>query len=542
MAQALNKEPNVIELKPNASLHIKPGCDWSSVFAKLRAAAPDAFDADGALLNCVAGNWSAGVGSAGVGAASVSRHTLISPIDQSRLGFLSMLDAPQATRAVEAAAEEEAAWANTPLEQRIHKVRATLNAMRTHRDALVLSIAWEIGKPYALAAADVDRCIEGVAWYCDHIAPMLQGRTPLGLVSNIASWNYPLSVLMHAVLVQTLAGNSIIAKTPTDGGGYAIGVCVALARRNGLPISLVSGPGGPLSKALVRHARIDCLSFVGGRETGRDIELNLIDTSKRYMLEMEGVNAWGVWDFSQWDTLAPALKKGYEYAKQRCTAYPRFVVERRLLPAFLETYLKVVKSVRFGHPLAVASDEDPFPTLEFGPLINAKKVRELNDRWADALARGAMPIYERPLSDGAFIANQDTSAYFAPRTILDLPRTSTLYHAEPFGPIDSIIVVDGVEEMIAEMNVSNGNLVSSIATDDDKLAERMKAELRAFKVGHNAVKSRGDRQEPFGGLGQSWKGCFVGGKHLVRAVTSGPGDEHLAGNFRESFRAPDDLT
>lgn len=526
----------VVEPKPATMLHIKSGCDWPTVFASLRAAAPEAFDADGALLNCAAGTWSAGIGG-----GSASRHALTSPIDQSRLGFLTMLDAAQATHAVEAAANEADAWSKTPLESRIRAVRATLDAMRAHRDALVLSIAWEIGKPYALAAADVDRCIEGVAWYCDHIAPMLMGRSPLGLVSNIASWNYPLSVLMHAALVQTLCGNSIIAKTPTDGGGYAIGLCVALARRNGLPISLVSGPGGPLSKALVRHAHIDCLSFVGGRETGRDIELNLIDTTKRYMLEMEGVNAWGIWNFSQWDTFAPALKKGFEYAKQRCTAYPRFVVERRLLPAFLDTYFKVVKSLRFGHPLAVAHDQDPLPTLEFGPLINAKKVRELTGLWDDALARGAMPLYERPLSDGLFIAGQDTSAYFAPRTLLDLPRTSKLYHAEPFGPLDSIIVVDGVEEMIAEMNVSNGNLVASVATDDAKLAERMKAELRAFKVGHNTVKSRGDRQEPFGGLGQSWKGCFVGGKHLVRAVTSGPGDEHLAGNFRESFRAPDDL-
>lgn len=538
MSPLHSTESSAMELKPDAPrLHIKPGCDWSSVFARLRAATTEAFDADGALLNCVGGTWSASVAN-----ATSSRHALISAVDQSPLGALCMLDAAQAARAVEAAAGEAAAWSKMPLEDRIHAVRAALNAMRTHRDALVLSIAWEIGKPHALAAADVDRCIDGVAWYCDHIAPMVQGRTPLGLVSNIASWNYPLSVLMHAVLVQILAGNSVIAKTPTDGGGYAIGVCVALARRNGLPISLVSGPGGPLSKALVRHAHIDCLSFVGGRETGRDIELNLIDTSKRYMLEMEGVNAWGVWDFSQWDTLAPLLKKGYEYAKQRCTAYPRFVVERRLLPAFLETYFKVVKSVRFGHPLAVARDEDPLPTLEFGPLINAKKVRELTSLWDDALARGAMPIYQRPLSDGAFIPGQDTSAYFAPRALLDLPRTSKLYHAEPFGPLDSIVVVDGVEEMVAEMNVSNGNLVASIATDDEKLAERLKSELRAFKVGHNAVRSRGDRQEPFGGLGQSWKGCFVGGKHLVRAVTRGGGDEDLAGNYRESFRAPDDLT
>jgi acyl-CoA reductase-like NAD-dependent aldehyde dehydrogenase len=42
-----------------------------------------------------------------------------------------------------------------------------------------------------LALADVVRCFEGVRWYLDELEPMLTGRTPLGLVSNIASWNYP---------------------------------------------------------------------------------------------------------------------------------------------------------------------------------------------------------------------------------------------------------------------------------------------------------------------------------------------------------------
>lgn len=71
----------------------------------------------------------------------------------------------------------------------------------------------------------------------------MEGRKPLGLISNIASWNYPLSVLIHAVLVQCLAGNSVIAKTPTDGGIHAVTLAMALARRRGLPVSLVSGSG-----------------------------------------------------------------------------------------------------------------------------------------------------------------------------------------------------------------------------------------------------------------------------------------------------------
>ena len=83
------------------------------------------------------------------------------------------------------------------------------------------------------------------------------------------------------------------------------------------------------------------------------------------------------------------------------------------------------------------------------------------------------------------------------------------------------------------MNASNGSLVASIATDDDNLAARVGEELQAFKVGVNKPRSRGDREEVFGGKGASWKGAFVGGDLLVRAVTIGPeGDkEQLYGNF-----------
>jgi hypothetical protein len=52
-----------------------------------------------------------------------------------------------------------------------------------------------------------------------------------------------------------------------------------------------------------------------------------------------------------------------------------------------------------------------------------------------------------------------------------------------------------IEELISEMNVSNGNLVSSIACDDAADAHRVMAEPRAFKTGWNTVRSRGDRDE-----------------------------------------------
>jgi len=62
--------------------------------------------------------------------------------------------------------------------------------------------------------------------------------------------------------------------------------------------------------------------------------------------------------------------------------------------------------------------------------------------------------------------------------------------------------------------------------------------VHAFKVGINRPRSRGDKAEPFGGRGASWKGAFVGGELLVHAVTQGPPTEHLFGNFPDYQRYP----
>jgi acyl-CoA reductase-like NAD-dependent aldehyde dehydrogenase len=110
-------------------------------------------------------------------------------------------------------------------------------------------------------------------------------------------------------------------------------------------------------------------------------------------------------------------------------------------------------------------------------------------------------------------------------------------HAEPFGPVDTIVVVDTEAELLAAMNASNGALVASLACDDDELAAKLAGEVQAFKVGINKPRSRGDKAEPFGGVGASWKGAFVGGELLVQAVTD-VSDDRLYGNFPGYNRYP----
>src|SRR5256886_10217975 len=156
-------------------------------------------------------------------------------------------------------------------------------------------LAGEIGKPWRLACSDVDRALDGVRWYVTQIERQVAGRDPLpGLVSNIASWNYPMSVLVHAELVQLLAGNAVIAKTPSQGGAVCLTVAHALMRRAGLPVTLVSGSGEELSEVLVRAAEIGAVAFVGGRSNGGQGAAAPPHTGKRHIIQHEGLNGEGV--------------------------------------------------------------------------------------------------------------------------------------------------------------------------------------------------------------------------------------------------------
>ncbi|WP_405793183.1 aldehyde dehydrogenase family protein [Streptomyces sp. NBC_01506] len=510
------------------TLILKPGTAWSDAWQNCLTVAPEAFR-DDHVLNLWAASWQSG------------GRTLpaYSPVDGSPIAGPPRLDAEAAQRAVRASLDQHHAWRHIPLPERRARVSATLDALAEHRELLALLLVWEIGKPWRLAQADVDRAIDGVRWYVDGVEPMLAGRSPLpGPVSNIASWNYPMSVLVHAMLVQALAGNAVIAKAPTDGGVACLTLAAALAVREGLPITLVSGSGGELSEALVRSPEIGCVSFVGGRDTGARIATTVADLGKRHILEQEGLNTWGVWNHSDWDALTAVIPKLFDYGKQRCTAYPRFVVQRSLFADFLGAYLPAVRSIRLGHPLAVEHPDDPLPELDFGPLINAAKAKELDDQVAEAIDRGAVPIHHGSLADGRFLPGQDTSAYLAPVTLLNPPPSSPLHHAEPFGPVDTIVLVDTEAELLAAMNASNGALAATLATDDPKTYARLSPQIRAFKVGHGKPRSRGDRDELFGGFGSSWRGAFVGGELLVKAVTNGPDGERPPGNFPDYHLMP----
>ena len=129
----------------------KPGTGWNDAWARCVALAPEAFR-DDRVLNLWNGSWQA------------DGRTLpaTSPVDGSPVAGPPRLDGTTAHHAVRASLDQHRAWRHVPLAERRARVAATLDALTQHRELLALLLVWEIGKPWRLAQADVDRAIDGV--------------------------------------------------------------------------------------------------------------------------------------------------------------------------------------------------------------------------------------------------------------------------------------------------------------------------------------------------------------------------------------------
>jgi acyl-CoA reductase-like NAD-dependent aldehyde dehydrogenase len=214
------------------NLQLKPGCSWAETYARCVSVAPEAFESD-RIRNLLHGKWQR---------VGVPGHH-VTPVDLSPIQGPPRVERAVAASAVEHARDQHAEWSKIGLAERRERVTAAIDTMVLHRDLLALLLVWEIGKPWRLAVADVDRGLDGVRWYVEEIERQLAigtdaERRPLpGPVSNIASWNYPMSVQVHAELVQVLAGNAVVAKTPSQSGFHCLTFAHAFMARAGLPVT-----------------------------------------------------------------------------------------------------------------------------------------------------------------------------------------------------------------------------------------------------------------------------------------------------------------
>ena len=321
----------------------------------------------------------------------------------------------------------------------------------------------------------------------------LAQRLPVGVVSAITSYNFPLVNMAGKIGPALAAGNTVVVK-PAPQDPLGVLRLVELCQEAGFPpgvVNAITTTNVAPAEVLTTHPDVDMVSFTGSTAVGQAIAQAGGRTMKRLLLELGGKGACLVFEDDDLGAATSGIASVWGFhAGQICTAPTRVLAHRSIHDQLVDNLTAVPAFLTVGDPQSDA-------TL-VGPLISAAQ----RDRVMDHIARG--------VADGAHLAvggdrpDIDTGYYVNPTLFTGCTNAMAISREEIFGPVVVVIPFDDEDEAIAIANDSEYGLYDYLYTASTPRALRLAPRLRAGNV---AVNTLGRNPEtPFGGFKQSGLG------------------------------------
>ena len=381
------------------------------------------------------------------------------------------------------------AWRDMPLIARSNIFFNFRMLMYENREELARLITRDHGKTFPDALAEVLRGIETIDFACGlpvHMAGIMTPnvatkvdaftfRGPLGVVAAITPFNFPVMVPTWIYPIALMAGNTVILKPSSHTPG-ATQLQAELWTQAGGPdgtFNVVYG-GRDAVKAIVEHADIKAIQFVGSTSVGRYVYEEGTKRGKRVGSYTSAKNAMLVLPDADMDLVADAVvASGFGSAGERCMAQTLMVAvgdtAERLKPKIMDRIAKL----KIGDGMEPGIDMGPIYTDEHRQsIINWINVGEAEG--AELLVDGR--AFEGPNPDG----------YFLGVTLFDhVTPEMKVYQEEIFGPVFGIVYADTFDEglkLINDHKYANG---TAVFTTDGGAARRFKLEVEVPMIGVN---------------------------------------------------------
>jgi acyl-CoA reductase-like NAD-dependent aldehyde dehydrogenase len=201
------------------------------------------------------------------------------------------------------------------------------------------------------------------------------------------------------------------------------------------------------------------------------------------------------------DAAAAAASFGaFMHQGQICMSTERIVADRTVAGAFGRRLAARASALVVGDPRD--------PSTQIGPLVNAAALRRVSELVEDARGKGA-EVLAGGDADGLM---------YAPTVLAGVTPEMRVYAEESFGPVVSIVPVDGVDEAVRVANDTEYGLSASVFGQDVPRAFDVARRIESGMCHVNGTTVHDEAQMPFGGVKASGFGRF-GGRAALEEFT-----------------------
>ncbi len=448
--------------------------------------------------------WQAGPLSAGQsGNAPKDVYNPARPED--RVGSIVEADKAQVEAAI--AAANASRWSTVATTSRAEMLRKVADLYEANSAEIFALLTREAGKSWADAVAELREAVDFLRYYAEEATKL--SAAPIGPVSCISPWNFPLAIFTGQIAAALVAGNPVLAK-PAPQTPLIAFRAVQLMHEAGIPADAIQLlPGGPeVGALLTAHPSLAGVAFTGSLPTARRIEQTMaanLDPKAPLIAETGGLNAMIVDSTALTEqAVRDIIASAFQSAGQRCSALRILYVQEDVAPRTLDMLKGAMDELTLGDPWLLAND--------IGPVID----RPAFDKIDAYISQNRAAILHQ-------IAKPDQGHFIAPTLlrvggIADIPE-------EIFGPVLHVATYKGeaLDKVITDINASGYGLTFGMHT---RISARIQKITQAVHAG-NIYINRNQigavvGSQPFGGEGLSGTGPKAGGPNYLPRFTKAP--------------------
>ena len=447
--------------------------------------------------------------------------TIRAPFTGEIIGTVPICTTEDVQIALQRARNAQRSWAQTRISERKAIFLRFHDLILQHQEELLNLLQVESGKNRLTGQDEVFDVVINSRYYAmraeKYLRPQrrkgaiplltqtMEFHQPLGVIGNVAPWNYPLAMAISDAIPAILAGNCVVLKTAEETPFIAL-YAAQILYEAGLPpdvLQVVTGKGRVVGPIFIKEA--DFLTFTGSTATGRRLAGEAGESLLKCSMELGGKNPAIVLDDADLNKAVPGILRGsFANAGQLCVHMERVYVQGGIYDRYVAELVRQVKEMKLSTAMDFSAD--------MGSLISQDQLDKVTQHVEDALRKGAV------LLTGGKARPDIGPFFFEPTLLKNITPEMTLYAEETFGPVVSIYRFEDVEQAIQLANASSYGLNSSIWTRDVRRGREIAGRLQTGTANINEALNAtwGSVDSPMGGMKASGLGRRHGKEGMLK--------------------------